>query len=197
MEDKEKNKIDNVCRAAIDVTIISDDFDFICVATPLQNGQVNRSYENDEYFNQVLMPTKENTRIERLESGLPLFDNHPYDLKATSQLGISVGYDFTERGLELKMKFGARADEALRNDVKNGIIKTVSIEGDIYSYEVSRELGKLPTYKAIDWEPTSISFAPVPQDIAAQIEVKRAIKAQLSIKEQKSNLETLIQKFKK
>jgi len=86
----------------------------------------------------------------------------------------------------------------LRNDVANGIIKTVSIEGDIYTYEVTREQGMLPKYKAVDWEPTSLSFAPVPQDIESQIEVKRKIADQLKPiqTKPKSIINSLKSKFK-
>jgi hypothetical protein len=182
----EKNKDDkHICRAKIETSVI-EGVDFTCVASPIDNGQIKRSYENDEYFNEILLPTKENTRTERLDSGLPLFDNHPYNKNAKEILGISVAYRFTERGLELDFKLGARADEALKNDIKNGIIKTVSIEGDIHEYTVNREANKLPTYTTTDWEPTSLSFAPVPNDIASQIEVKRKISEQISKTEIKS-----------
>lgn len=183
METKYKIKYENhICRALIEPSTSEnkDEYDFVCVASPFNNGQVNYSIRNDEFFKEVLLPTQENTRTKRMESGLPLFDNHPYNKKATAVLGVSVGYEFTERGIELKMKWGARADDALKADIANGITKTVSIEADIYEYEIERKIGELPIYKTTDWEPTSISIAPVPQDIESQIEVKRAIVKQIN-----------------
>lgn len=175
------------------------EYDFKCIASPVDNGQLNYSYEMQEYFNQVLMPTKENTRIERLESGLNLFDNHTYDKSAKNTLGISVKYDFTERGIELYIKWGARADEAIRADVANGIIKTVSIEGDIYEYTINRNTQSYPNYEATDWEPTSVSLAPVPNDIQSQIELdaKRSLKEkQIEIPiQEKTKYEQLTNKF--
>lgn len=170
------------------------EYDFKCIASPVDNGQLNYSYESGEYFNQVLLPTKENTRVERLESGLNLFDNHTYDKSAKNTLGISVKYEFTERGLELYIKWGARADEALRSDVANKILKTVSIEGDIYEYVINRNTQSYPNYEATDWEPTSISIAPVPNDIQSQIEVKRAIQKQIN-PEKENKYKSLINKF--
>jgi hypothetical protein len=114
-----------------------------------------------------------------LDSGIPIFDNHPENQSAMNVLGITIGYDFVERGLKIKGKFGSRADEALKKDVKNGIVRTVSIEGDVSNYEIKREKGKIPEYEAARWTPTSLSFAPVPQDIGAQIEVKRALSEQI------------------
>ena len=176
----EKKNIDDkqVCRATISSTV-GEDFDFEAVAVPSVNGQMRYSYENDEYFNQVLRTAKENIDTSRLDSGLPLFDNHPWDNSAQNTLGITTTYLFDERGLVVRAKFGSRADEALRSDVKNGIIKTVSIEGTITNYSVVREAGKIPQYYADLWTPESLSFAPVPQDISAQIEVKRSIAEQI------------------
>jgi len=195
--DKDKNSDRSICRAFIQPPS-GEGWDFECIAVPSENGQMRRSYENDEYFMQVLRTGKENVDTSRLDSGLPLFDNHPWDNSAVNTLGITVAYDFTEKGIVVRCKFGARADEALKNDVKNGIIKTVSIEGMISNYTVEREMGKLPVYYADLWTPESLSFAPVPNDIGAQIEVKRAIQKQIEktpSKGEQSVYKSLINKF--
>ena len=135
--------------------IESDDYDFECVAVPSENGQIRYSWEYDEYFTQVLLTGPENVDTSRMDSGLPLFDNHPFDNSAKNTLGITVGYDFTDAGIIMQCKFGARADEALRADVKGGIIKTVSTEGDITEYTIERKEGQLPIYYATMWQPIS------------------------------------------
>lgn len=176
---KEKlNEDRQICRAAISTTT-GEGFDFEAVAVPTINGQLRYSYENNEVFNQVLRTSKENIDTSRLDSGIPLFDNHPYDNSAENTLGITTSYLFDERGLVVRAKFGARADQELKDDIKNGIIKTVSIEGTIINYSVTREAGKVPQYFADLWTPESLSFAPVPNDISAQIEIKRALKEQI------------------
>lgn len=193
-KDKNKKKDDkSVCRAMITPSE-SNEFDFECIAVPSQNGQIRYSYSDNEYFNQVLRTAKENIDTARMDSGLPLFDNHPYDNSASNTLGITVGYDFTEQGIVMRCKFGSRADEALRADVKNGIIKTVSIEGDILEYTIERKEGQLPTYYATMWQPTSLSFAPVPNDISAQIEVKRALARQIEKSNTKQSFFNLLTK---
>jgi len=198
-KDNEKLKDDkSVCRAMITPSEEGNDFDFECIAVPSENGQMRYSYREDEYFMQVLRTGKENIDDSRMESGLPLFDNHPWDNSAKNTLGITVGYDFTDAGIVMRCKFGSRADEALRADVKNGIIKTVSIEGDITEYTVERKEGQVPTYYATMWQPTSLSFAPVPNDISAQIEVKRALARQIEKSNtQPSFLNSLIKNIKK
>lgn len=176
---KQDNKENTyICRAFITPSV-SDEYDFEAVAVPADNGQMNYSYKNDEYFNQVLRTNPENIDITRLESGLPLFDNHPWDSSALNVLGITTGYSFDERGIVVRVKWGARADEQLKADVKNGVLKTVSIEGVIERYirEESANPNEIPIYYADYWIPLSLSLAPVPNDIAAQIEVKRAAEA--------------------
>lgn len=195
MKNKEVEDDKRICRALITPANESTEYDFECVAVPSENGQLKYNYREDEYFMQILKAERNNINTQRLESGLPLFDNHPYDASALKTLGISTSYDFDERGLILRCKFGSRADEALRNDVKNGIIKTVSIEGSIENYSVERKMGEIPKYYAELWTPESISFAPVPNDIGAQIEVKRAIQKQIEIPEKENKYKSLINKF--
>lgn len=198
MGTNDKIKQDNrICRAQIDVSRTNDGSDFSAIAVPSDNGQLRYSYENDEYFMQVLGTAPENIDVSRIESGLPLFDNHPFDNSARNTLGITTSYEFVERGIKISAKLGARADEALRSDINSGIIKTVSIEGTVKSYEITREVGKIPVYRATLWTPESLSFAPVPNDIGAQIEVKRALEKQLKAepKTPDSYIRLLINKF--
>lgn len=196
--DKDKKQDREVCRAKITPIAEGSEYDFEAVAIPADNKQLRYSLENDEYFYQVLRTGKENLKTERMDSGLPLFDNHPWDTSAVNVLGITVGYEITDAGVVMRVKFGARADEALRNDVKNQIVKTVSIEGGIINYTVERKEGQVPVYYADLWEPESLSFAPVPQDIGAQIEVKRALAEQIERSkkpETDNSLNQLLNKF--
>jgi hypothetical protein len=206
MEPKKKpNQADTkqdreVCRALITPIADGTDWDFEAVAVPSENKQLRFSWENEEYFYQVLRTGKENIDTRRMDSGLPLFDNHPYDTSTVNQLGITVGYEFAAEGIVMRVKFGARADDQLKSDVNNKIVKTVSIEGSITNYTIERKQGEIPVYYADLWEPESLSFAPVPQDISAQIEVKRALKEQIERSKEPettdNSLSILINKFK-
>jgi len=197
-KNKEDRKDNQVCRALITPVADGTDWDFEAVAIPTENKQLRYSWENDEYFYQVLRTSKENIKTDRMNSGLPLFDNHPWEASAQNLLGITVGYDFTNTGIVMRVKFGARADDELKNDVQNKILKTVSIEGSILNYTVERKQNEIPIYYADLWEPESLSFAPVPNDISAQIEVKRALVAQIEktkLPESDSFINSLIKKF--
>jgi hypothetical protein len=182
-KDKLGKEEHGICRAMIQKSS-SEEYDFECVAVPADNKQLKYSWQNDEYFYQVLRTGSANIKPERLESGLPLFDNHDWDKSAMRTLGITTSYEFTDKGLVMRCKFGARADQALKDDIANGVIKSVSIEGDVEQYQIERMQGQVPTYYAEIWEPTSLSFAPVPQDPSAQIDVKRALDAQLHKREE-------------
>lgn len=195
---KEKREDRQVCRALISPVADGQDWDFEAVAVPTENKQLRYSWMNDEYYYQVLRTGKENVKTDRMDSGLPLFDNHPWEASAENLLGITVGYDFTTAGIVMRVKFGARADDELKSDVQNKIIKTVSIEGGIINYTIERKEGEIPVYYADLWEPESLSFAPVPQDISAQIEVKRALTDQIEKSKRPladSSLNCLIKKF--
>ena len=183
-------KENQICRALISQTD-NEESDFECVAVPSENRQLRYSYQNNEYFYQVLRTMPENIKSDRMEIGLPLFDNHPEHNSAENQLGITTGFEFSEKGILVRCKFGARADEALRSDVKNGIIKTVSIEGEIINYSIERKAGEIPVYYAELWEPTSLSFAPVPNDIGAQIDIKRALQEQIEKDNTNTNTNTI------
>lgn len=190
MEKDKLGKEDHgICRAMITGSD-SEDYDFECIAVPSDNKQLKYSYQNDEYFYQVLRTGADNINSERLELGLPLFDNHEYDKSAENVLGITTAYEFTSDGLVVRCKHGARADEALKSDIKNKVLRSVSIEGDVELYSIERMPGQVPVYYAEKWTPTSLSYAPVPQDISAQIDVKRALDAQIHKKESYINLLT-------
>lgn len=198
--DKDKRTDRSICRAKIEPST-TEGFDFQAVAVPTDNKQLMYSWRDDEYFYQVLRTGKENIKTDRLESGLPIFDNHPdiEDAGVLNLLGITNYYEFTPEGIVVRCKFGARADEPLRSDVKNGIAKTVSIEGTVLEYVIERKVGEIPIYYAELWEPESLHFAPIPQDIESQIDVKRAVQKQIEItntpKADKSIIESLINKF--
>ena len=196
--EKDKQKDEKSILRALITPSDTPEYDFQCIAVPSENKQLKYSYGNEEYFYQVLRTAKENISTARMESGLPIFEKHlaEWEISALNQLGISIGFDFTPDGIILRNKFGARADQQLKDDVKNGILKTVSIDGEVLEYSIERKPGMIPTYYAELWEPQFLAFAPVPQDIAAQIDVKRAIQKQIGIpKADKSISKSLTTKF--
>jgi len=123
-------------------------------------------------YNEILSCDVKNVRMERALNGLPVFDLH-YPRNAMVQLGVAENVRFENGQGIAKIRLGARADEALRSDIENGIIKGISAGYNVYAYTQEGELKpnskENPTYKATDWEPTEISFAPIQADTGAKI----------------------------
>ena len=67
MEKNKKQEIEDkrICRAMINPADENSDFDFEAVAVPADNKQLRYSYENGEYFYQVLRTGQENIITKR------------------------------------------------------------------------------------------------------------------------------------
>lgn len=109
-------------------------------------------------------------RLDRLNNGAPLLNAH-----SSYELGDVIGV--VERawidGAEGRalVRFSQRADvEAIFRDVQDGILRNISVGYAVHRYEVvEAEDDKLPTYRAIDWEPQELSLVPIGFDDGAKI----------------------------
>lgn len=123
-------------------------------------------YEWEDY-DEVLSCEQSAIRWERINKGLPVIDCHN-DYSIRNQLGKTVKVWINERKeLCAVIRFSKRADvEELFQDIKDGIITDISVGYRVYKFEKEPQgEGQRPIYRAIDWMPTEISFAPVPADI--------------------------------
>lgn len=116
-----------------------------------------------ETFDEVLRHTPESIRSQRIDSGLPLFPSH-WERDSTDIIGISTDYRFEEGRIIASFKFGARADDMMKNDLKSGVLRSVSVGVNIYSVERTEDATGL-RYTATDWEPKHVAFAPEPADV--------------------------------
>lgn len=128
-----------------------------------------KRYDIDEPFNEVLSCTPEHIRLERANVGLPLFNNHNTGGVFTV-FGKVSDICIDNKEVSGLVTLGARADEALIADIKNGILSGVSVGYNVYKYErTAPGKGEIAIYKAIDWEPIEVSLAPVQADINSKI----------------------------
>lgn len=109
-------------------------------------------------------------RLERLNNGAPLLGVHrSWELRDV--IGV-VERAWVEGGEgRALVRFSQRedADEVFR-DVKDGILRNISVGYAVHRYDVVEEEGdKLPTYRAIDWEPMELSIVPIGFDDGAKI----------------------------
>lgn len=143
-------------------------FDVIfATETPVNSYQ----YEIGD-FKEVISCDKKSMRTDRAINGLPVFDCH-YPRNAMSQLGIAENIRFENGQGIATVRLGARADDALKADIESGVISGISAGYRVYGYKQEGEIkvgsSEMPTYRAVDWEPTEISFAPVQADPKSKI----------------------------
>jgi phage head maturation protease len=122
----------------------------------------------DEDYNEVLVCEAGAMRMERADKGLPVLDTHN-GWALSAQLGrtVKVWVDKEARECRATVRFSQREQvKDLFQDIKDGIITSISVGYRVHSFEktATGSKGELPVYRAIDWEPTEISFVPCPAD---------------------------------
>lgn len=132
-----------------------------------------------ERFYEELSLDPKHVRMERLQSGrAPLLDSHQAFGGVGAVLGVveSARLEKTRGVAVVRVVKDDPAADALWNKIRQGVIKNVSV-----GYRVNRlekiEGGdeKIPTYRAIDWEPFEISAVPVGADAQAHFRAEESI----------------------
>jgi hypothetical protein len=125
-------------------------------------------YGMDGSFIEELSMDAKAIRMDRLNAGAPLLNSH-----SAAQLSDVVGV--VERawlhGNEGRavVRFSSRDDVTpIFNDVRDGIIRNISVGYRVWKYERAEE-GGTPLMRAVDWEPHELSLVPIPADAGAQV----------------------------
>lgn len=108
-------------------------------------------------------------RLERLNNGAPFLNTH-----STWDLGDVIGV--VERAWlaggegRALVRFSQREDvEPIFRDVRDGILRNISVGYSVHRYEMTEEPDdKLPTCRAVDWEPMELSLVPIGFDDGAK-----------------------------
>lgn len=135
-------------------------------------GAPVRRYDwwRERAYEEVLVVSAEAIRMDRLQNGAALLDTHQR-WGLNSQLGV-VEKAWIEKGVgRAIVRFSQRPEaDAVWRDVKDGIVRNVSVGYMIHRIEVERAKDdkSIDIYRVVDWEPTEISFVPVPADAGAQ-----------------------------
>ena len=129
-------------------------------------------YWSGKRFIEKLSIEPAHVRLARLNAGAPLLDAH----SAWSVGDVLGAVEPDSARLEKKrgvatVRFSKRADvEPIFQDVKDGIIRNVSIGYRIYKFvEEAGKDGGLAVRTAVDWEPFEISMVPMPVDLGARV----------------------------
>jgi hypothetical protein len=112
-------------------------------------------------------------RLDRINAGAPLLDSHSA-YSVSDMLGTVVpgSVTLTKKAMLGSVRFSKRAAvEEIWGDVKDGIIRDVSVGYRVYQYAEAEPAkpGKLPVRTAIDWEPFEVSMVPIPADAGAKV----------------------------
>lgn len=127
----------------------------------------------DRFWEELSLDPK-HVRMDRLTSGrAPLLNSHAsYDLG--SVLGV-VESARLEKGRGVARVRFAKAEDDPEADrifrkVKDGICPNISVGYRVYTFEKTESVEeKIPTYRAVDWEPHEISLVAMPADAGAGV----------------------------
>lgn len=166
-----ERKVENLStRAKFVPSSLNEEARTIDVVFVTENPVRTFSWE-DGVVDEVLLCDTSNVRQERFKSGVPVLDNHSRWEGTKAQIGVVENYRF-ENGQGLAtLRFSKRKDveENQWQDAKDGILRGISVGYSVHKYEITKEDGKRPQYRAVDWEPLEISFAPVQADAGASV----------------------------
>ena len=127
---------------------------------------------SDKRYLETLSLDPAHVRLERLNDGGPLLDGHSA-WSVSDQLGAVVpgSVRLTKSEAHATVRFSKRdAVEGIWQDVRDGIIRAVSVGYRVYRFEESLGKGNaLPVRRAIDWEPFEVSMVPIPADAGAKV----------------------------
>lgn len=122
-----------------------------------------------EYFEELSMK-KSDIRLERLNQGAPVLNNHSRSNGLDGIIGVVEKAWIRNKEGIAKIRFSERDEvQGIIRDIQSGVIRNVSVGYTVHKYEdVSKKNDEIPTYRAVDWEPMEISFVDIPFDKDSQ-----------------------------
>lgn len=121
-------------------------------------------------YMEELEVSDEAVRMDRLNNGAPLLNSHKSD-----DLGDVIGVverAWIEGGEgHAIVRFSKRDDaDKIFLDVQDKILRKISVKYAVHRYQITEDSDeKLPTYRAVDWEPLELSVVPIAFDDGANI----------------------------
>lgn len=138
-------------------------------------AKVKRSSWTDGEFYEELSTKKAHVRLDRLNNGAPLLDNHGTGSwggvrSLRDIIGVVEKADMKDGLGTATVRFSGRAEiQDIIDDIKSGIIRNVSVGYRVNKFEEQKvKVDGLPVLRAVDWEPMELSFVGIPADFGAQ-----------------------------
>lgn len=137
--------------------------------------KVKRSSWFDGPFYEELSLKKSHVRLDRLNSGAPLLNNHGTGMfggvrDLSDVIGVVERASIKDGEGTATVRFSSREElQGIIRDIKEGIIRNVSVGYRVHKFEELKDkVDDLPVLRAVDWEPMELSFVGIPADAGAQ-----------------------------
>jgi hypothetical protein len=153
-------------RALLTPSTINEGARTIDVVFGTENPVIMTDYSIGKY-NEILSFDPSHVRLDRLNSGAPVLDNHDRN----EQIGVVENARIENNQGVATIRF-SKNEHATKiwNDVTDGIIRNISVGYNVFSYqEIPSQNSDIPTFKAIDWQPAEISTTSVPADFKSGV----------------------------
>jgi hypothetical protein len=135
-------------------------------------GVRRHDYLSGVSYLEVLSLDKMHVRLDRLNNGAPVLNSHESD-SLSRILGVVVEGSARVVGpvdARAQLRFSKRPDvEPFYQDVRDGIIRNVSVGYRVHKFEESRGKDSSLVRTAVDWEPFEISLVPMGADAGARL----------------------------
>ncbi len=136
----------------------------------------------DGAFKEILSLEEGHLDTTRLDSGVPFLNNHNRYDGVFGVYGVVDAWRVEDGQLIATVRFDDDEDsDKVYRKIKNGIVKGISIGYNVYEYEEVRTgESQTPTFRAISWEVTEVSAAPIQADtssvVRSEVDEKHEIK---------------------
>lgn len=123
---------------------------------------LRRSWYMGNYYEELSMDPA-HVRMGRLQSGRAPFLKVHNSYSLDSVMGVIDSASLVNGEGRATVRLSEREDVAkFIPDIRAGILPNISVGYDVYTYEVIESVDeKIPTYRAIDWEPAELSLVPI------------------------------------
>ncbi|RCK32493.1 hypothetical protein TH9_12230 [Thalassospira xiamenensis] len=135
-------------------------------------GATVRRYNwyRDETYEEILSLEPGHVRLDRMNGGAaPVLRDHHNSIDHIVGAVQSASIGNGAGTCVVKMDSGDEQADRIWRQIKDGMIRSVSVGYRIHKIEITREEGKTPIYRAVDWEPYEVSLVAVPADAGAGV----------------------------
>lgn len=136
-------------------------------------SKVLRSPWFGEPYYEELEVSETAMRMDRLNSGAPLLNNHS-NYSLSDVIGVVESARVQDGKGMATVRLSDREEVAgIVRDIENGIIRNISVGYMVHRFEKQngpdgKTTDETPIYRAVDWEPMELSFVGIPADAGAQ-----------------------------